>query len=99
MNEENQENEGLSLKDIFHMFRVHWIGMIVITLIGTMVGLGIGLNTPTRYQSSQNVYIYIQGNQTSSSDSQNIIDGLRMINTFKDFVTDSSVAKKAIDSI
>ncbi len=99
MNEENQENEGLSLKDIFHMFRVHWIGMIVITLIGTMVGLGIGLNTPTRYQSSQNVYIYIQGNQTSSSDSQNIVDGLRMINTFKDFVTDSSVAKKAIDRI
>lgn len=94
MNEENLQDEGLSLKDIFDIFRRHWIGILVCTIIGSVVGLGIGLTTPDKYKASQKVYI-----SNSTTDSSEIVDSLRIIETFDDYIKDVEVAKETISLV
>lgn len=96
MNEENIENGGLSLKDIFLMLRAHLIGIIVCFIVGAGCGLGVGYNVPTKYQASEKVYVL----DSSSGDvSTEVVNGLRLVETFSDFVTDSAVLIETVNRI
>lgn len=100
MNEENTEQEGLSLVDIFRMLYAHWIAIVVTTVIGAAIGFGIGSVSKPQYQASMKVYIQnINDGSTSSDEGNEIINSLRIINTFIDYLTDSQVAKEAVSKM
>lgn len=100
MNEENTEQEGLSLVDIFRMFYAHWIAIVVTTIVGAAVGFGIGSVSKPQYQASMKVYIQnVNDGSNSSEEGNEIVNSLRIINTFIDYLTDSQVAKQAVSKM
>ena len=65
MNEENTQ-EGLSLKDIFNMLKAHWIGILVCIILGAIGGGIIAISTPTMYEASIKIAIRDFGTEYSS---------------------------------
>ena len=93
MNEENYQEEGLSLKDIFSIFKSHWISMVIITIVGLICGVGFGMITPPKYQASMSVYINNSSDSTDTGSTSGdtkidneLVNSLRLINTFKAFI-------------
>lgn len=104
MNEEYTQEEGMSLKDIFNMLKAHWIAIVLVTIIGALAGLGLKVVTPPQYQASLKVYIQERkassdGTNKDDTISTDIVNGLRLINTFIAYVTDSPVAKETENKI
>ena len=106
MNEENYQEEGLSLKDIFSIFKSHWISMVIITIVGLICGVGFGMITPPKYQASMSVYINNSSDSTDTGSTSGdtkidneLVNSLRLINTFKAFITESAVSKNATDKL
>lgn len=106
MNEENYQEEGLSLKDIFSIFKLHWISMVIITIVGLICGVGFGMITPPKYQASMSVYINNSSDSTDTGSTSGdtkidneLVNSLRLINTFKAFITESAVSKNATDKL
>lgn len=97
--EQIREEEGMSLKDIFKIFKTHWIAILVATIVGAGVGLGYSLLKPAQYQASMKVYIMNSSDIGSTGESGEIVNSLRVINTFKSFISESAVAKKTVEKL
>lgn len=96
MNEENMQ-EGLSLKDIFNMFKAHWIGILVFIICGGLVGGVIGLTTPPSYQASIKIAIKYDG--STDSENNKTLTALRLTYSFGDYVKHDYVAQKAVENV
>jgi len=99
MNNENVQEEGLSLGDIFRILKLHWIVILIVTALGAIGGFGLAKSTPVKYQASINVYIYNDDSSHGTSTSQEIIDSLRLINTFISFIGEKSVAEVTAEKL
>lgn len=95
MNEENMQ-EGLSLKDIFNMFKAHWIGILVFIICGGLVGGVIGLTTPPSYRASIKIAIRDTSNE---SENNKTLTALRLTYSFGDYVKHDYVAQKAVENV
>ena len=91
MNEENTQ-EGLSLKDIFNMFKAHWICIV----LGVIGGAAIGLTTPTMYEASVKIAIRDTSDQ---SENTNTLTALRLSYSFGDYVKHDYVAQKTVELV
>lgn len=95
MNEENTQ-EGLSLKDIFNMFKAHWIGILVSIILGAIGGGIIGLASPTMYEASFKIAIR---DTSDPSENTNTLTALRLSYSFGDYVKHDYVAQKAVEYV
>ena len=99
MNTENVQEEGLSLGDIFHILKLHWIVILIVTALGAIGGFAMAKSTPTKYEAQINVYIYNDDSSHGTSTSQEIIDSLRLINTFISFINEKSVGELTAEKL
>lgn len=98
MNNENiQQEEGLSLLDLFKIFKNHIIFIVLSVIICFGGGIAVSMMLPPSYEASQKVYI--QNIESTGTNSDLITGGLRIIDTFTDFITDTSVAKLTVQKI
>lgn len=79
MNEENTR-DGLSLKNIFSIFKAHWIAILFLMIVGA---LGGGFAFLAKYQSSIKVGII---DRLDTSENTNTLIALRLTYSFKDYV-------------
>lgn len=93
------QEEGLSLMDIFHILRVHLIALIIFIVAGFAIGVGTAFILKPSYEATQRVYLLNNIGGDSSDPSNQIVESLRIIDTFKDFITDPAVAKETISLI
>lgn len=68
MEEEIQEN-GLTLLDIFRMLKRRLIGILICTFVGILAGIGyLALFSSTTYSASSSIYVFYNGSTSSTAD-------------------------------
>lgn len=92
-----EQEEGISLLEIFKTIKSHIIAILIFIIFCLGGGVLFAYLSPTSYHASMQVYILNSVSGNPSTDQ--IIDSLRIIDTFKDFIVDTSVAKLTVEKV
>lgn len=101
--EKIEETEGISLSDIFGIFKKFWVGLVSLTAIGALIGvLCAFVFIPKKYQISDSITCPIvsgDSSSTSTIDSNAINTTYTFVNAAKDRVSDRTIYKNVTEKI
>ncbi|MEG2053154.1 MAG: hypothetical protein RRZ92_04315 [Bacilli bacterium] len=86
-----KEDSGISMLDIWHMFKKHWVGIVAITLTSLLIGTVYNFGFKGPVWKSQGSAMVIAKANDGSDPNQNLNYSLSLLTTVKDFMNDEVV--------
>lgn len=94
---EKNSFEALNFRDYLKIIKERFYILLITAFVGLFALLGLSYLKNDEYKASQS--IYIQNLNIENQNGEIVIDSLRIIYTFKDFITDPVVTKSCVEKI
>ena len=93
----------MDLRQYLRIFRAHWLGMLLLTLIGVAAALGWALIQPKVYAADSSAIVQVSGQSAGSNDVSNALVGNNLatsrVKTYVDLGSSRSVAERVIEDL
>ncbi|MEG0034542.1 MAG: hypothetical protein RR734_03030 [Bacilli bacterium] len=87
----SKDDSGISILDIWHMFKKHWIGIVAVTLTSLLIGTVYNFGFKGPVWKSQGSAMVIAKANDGNDPNQNLNYSLSLLTTVKDFMNDEVV--------
>ncbi|MFA6830304.1 MAG: hypothetical protein WCR67_06370 [Bacilli bacterium] len=103
--EQEEEKEGLSLADIWHMITKHWIGLVIIFVVCALGGgvYGLGLKKPVWSASGSVIIVYDSNSdddtKTSTVTTTDFLNSFNYVISARDTINDTPIMTLVTESV